>query len=399
MLMSYLLFPYDISKVRPTLYSQAEMKAKFPNAWAYLCQHENELRAREKHRFNDDNWYCFSRPQNLDKQPLPKLAVAGTTPELRLTCDKNGELSTLGGRVYSILPTVKSEMHFLLGILNSPVPNLIFVRIARPKAGGFFDAETQFLRPLPIPHATEDKKSQVAKKATILHELHTRRRDLLLMIDKRLESAQCEEDSRDEGWLWANVKPLNDLKNEAPAELKGAELSAWAKLQRNLKLAAHLEQINPLLRPGAKLTVKIDYGELALMADGITLIDGIFLEEEEAAFIAAQWRQKARRTNVTQKFDANRLISLLLKLRKTSNPAIMKQVVGIDADIEALDSEITHAEDDMNQLTYRLYKLTGGGNPDGRERMRIRTNRKEHNLRYQRHENKRSHSRSDFIAC
>ena len=355
----YLLFPYDISKVRPTLYSQAEMKAKFPNAWAYLCQHENELRAREKHRFNDDNWYCFSRPQNLDKQPLPKLAVAGTTPELRLTCDKNGELSTLGGRVYSILPTVKSEMHFLLGILNSPVPNLIFVRIARPKAGGFFDAETQFLRPLPIPHATEDEKSQVAEKATILHELHTRRRDLLLMIDKRLESAQCEEDSRDEGWLWANVKPLNDLKNEAPAELKGAELSAWAKLQRNLKLAAHLEQINPLLRPGAKLTVKIDYGELALMADGITLIDGIFLEEEEAAFIAAQWRQKARRTNVTQKFDANRLISLLLKLRKTSNPAIMKQVVGIDADIEALDSEITHAEDDMNQLTYRLYKLTG----------------------------------------
>ncbi len=167
----YLLFPYDISKVRPTLYSQAEMKAKFPNASAYLCQHENELRAREKHRFNDDNWYCFSRPQNLDKQPLPKLAVAGTTPELRLTCDKNGELSTLGGRVYSILPTVKSEMHFLLGILNSPVPNLIFVRIARPKAGGFFDAETQFLRPLPIPHATEDEKSQVAEKATILHEL------------------------------------------------------------------------------------------------------------------------------------------------------------------------------------------------------------------------------------
>ncbi len=135
-------------------------------------------------------------------------------------------------------------------------------------------------------------------------------------------------------------------------------MSAWAKLQRNLKLAAHLEQINPLLRPGAKLTVKIDYGELALMADGITLIDGIFLEDEEATFIAAQWRQKARRTNVTQKFDANRLISLLLKLRKTSNPAIMKQVVGIDADIEALDSEIAHAEHDMNQLTYRLYKLT-----------------------------------------
>jgi len=35
-------------------------------------------------------------------------------------------------------------------------------------------------------------------------------------------------------------------------------------------------------------------------------------------------------------------------------------VVGIDVDIEALDSEIARAENDMNQLTYRLYKLTEG---------------------------------------
>jgi len=58
--------------------------------------------------------------------------------------------------------------------------------------------------------------------------------------------------------------------------------------------------------------------------------------------------------------NANRLISLLLKLRKTSNPIIINQVVGIDVDIKALDSEIARAENDMNQLTYRLYKLTEG---------------------------------------
>jgi len=58
--------------------------------------------------------------------------------------------------------------------------------------------------------------------------------------------------------------------------------------------------------------------------------------------------------------NTNRLTSLLLKLRKTSNPTIINQVVGIDVDIEALDSEIARAENDMNQLTYRLYKLTEG---------------------------------------
>ena len=104
--------------------------------------------------------------------------------------------------------------------------------------------------------------------------------------------------------------------------------------------------------------MKNEYGELKLIADGITLVGGIFLDDEEATFVTAQWRHKVRSTNVTQKFNANRLISLLLKLRKTSNPAIIKQVVKIDADIEALDSEIARAEDDMNQLTYRLYKLT-----------------------------------------
>ena len=38
------------------------------------------------------------------------------------------------------------------------------------------------------------EKAQVAEKEKNLQDLHTRRRDLLLMIDKRLESAQYEDD-------------------------------------------------------------------------------------------------------------------------------------------------------------------------------------------------------------
>ncbi len=139
--------------------------------------------------------------------------------------------------------------------------------------------------------------------------------------------------------------------------MKGRELTTWAKSQRELKLGAHLDRINTLLRPGAKLTAAGEYGELKLMADGIPIIENIFLDEGEATFIAVLWRLKARQTNVTEKFDAKRLLNLLLKLRKTSNPVIMKQVVQIDADIRALDAEIGQTEADMNQFTYRLYKL------------------------------------------
>jgi hypothetical protein len=38
--------------------------------------------------------------------------------------------------------------------------------------------------------------------------------------------------------------------------------------------------------------------------------------------------------------------------------AIKEQVVKIDADIQALDQKIEQTEDDMNRLTYKLYKLT-----------------------------------------
>ena len=78
----------------------------------------------------------------------------------------------------------------------------------------------------------------------------------------------------------------------------------------------------------------------------------------EAAFIAAQWRHKVRQTNITGKFDGKRLLNMLLKLRKTNNPAIPRQVVQIDAEMQTLDEEIATAEAQMNALTYRLYKLT-----------------------------------------
>lgn len=352
-----IIFPYTKGG-KAKLYEPYVMARDFPKTFKFLTIYEEFLRQRDGGKLDDEHWYRYSRNQNLDKQPLPKLMIAGTAQNVLCVVDENGEIAANDKRVYSIFMTSVDDLWFLAGLLNSTVISFFFQRIARPKAGGFFDIETQFLSPLPIPQATETEKVQVAEKAKILQDLHTRRRDLLLRIDKRLESTQCENEKQDEGWFWADVKPLKAFKKDAPPELKGRELTAWAKLQRKLKLTSHLEQMNPMLRPGVKLTVANDYGELKLMADGTALIEGIFLDEEEATFIAAQWRQKIRRTNVTQKFDANRLISLLLKLRKTSNPAIMKQVVEIDADTKALDSEIARAEDDMNQLTYRLYKLT-----------------------------------------
>ena len=352
-----IIFPYT-KDGKAKLYEPHVMERDFPNTWKFLKIYETFLRKRDDGKLDEKYWYRYSRNQNLDKQSRPKLMIAGTAQNVLCSVDENGEIAANDKRVYSIFTDSVDDLWFFAGILNSPVISFIFKRIARPKAGGFFDIETQFLSPLPIPRVTDEEKAEVVKKAKNLQNLHTQRRNLLLMIDKRLGSTQCEDETRDEKWLWADVKSVATLKKEAPPELKGRELTAWAKSLRELKLAAHLEKIDLMLHPGVVLSVKSDYGELKLMTMSLSLIEGVFLSEDEALFIAAQWRQKIRQTNITEKFTAKKLINLLLKLRNTDNPAINEQVVRLDADIRTLEEQITQAEADMNRLTYFLYKLT-----------------------------------------
>jgi hypothetical protein len=353
----WLLFPYLVSENEYRLFSEKEMEEKFPNGWSYLKEHEAELRAREKGRFDDEKWFRFGRHQNIDKQKNPKVLVPRLILNLFSVADEEGSFFQ-DDRDIGAIHAPKEDLFFISGILNAPVVNFIWRRISKPFQNDYRDASKQFLSPLPIPKVSTEEKTQVAEKAKNLQALHTRRRDLLLMIDKRLDSDQCADDKRDESWLWSDVKPPAEFKKEAPPELKGKERTAWAKAEREKKLAARLETIDALLRPGAALDAREEYGELQFLADGVPIVNGVFLGNEEAPFIAAQWRQKARRTSVTEKFTAKKLVSALLKLRKTENPAIREQLAKIDAEVQTLDQEIAAAEADMNRLTYQLYDLT-----------------------------------------
>lgn len=356
---TYILFPYRVEDGKVHLFTEKEIESRFPKAWTHLKGYEKVLRARESGKFDDDQWYRFGRHQNIDKQEIPKLMVPRLVMRLFTAVDAKGKFYLDNVDVNGILIDGETDLFFLAGILNAPVANFIWRHISKPFQNDYRSANKQFIAPLPIPKASDADKAQVAEKAKRLQELHTQRRDLLLAIDKRLDSPQCEDDTRDEGWLWADVKPVAEFKKSPDAaKLKGRELTAWANFQREMALTKHLDAITPMLQPGVNLSVANEYGELKLLANGAALIEGIFVDETQAAFIAAQWRHKARKTNVTEKFDGKRLVNLLLKLRKTTNEAIRQQVVKIDADIQALDEQIAQAEADMNALTYRLYGLT-----------------------------------------
>lgn len=354
---TFLLFPYVVKNGKARLFTADEMRTLFPQAWAYLGKYERELRARERMSFDDDQWYRFGRNQNIDKQEFRKLGVAETVLGMRVFADSDGAFFFNNVRVNGILPTHESDLHFLLGVLNSPVVDFVFRRIAKPKGGGYFEANKQYIAPLPIASATAEQRADVGKRAEKLQNLHTARRDKAIALQRRLGSNQCVDDLRAEDWLWADVKTTAAWRADAPEAYSARDKSSWAKEQRAVYLAAHLDKIDAVLAADTALSVKESAGEVSFLAAGAPIVS-VYVDEADALFLAAQWRQIARTTNVTERFSAKALVKVLLSLRKTGNAALRDQVVKIDAEIIAVDAEIARAEADMNSQVYRLYGLT-----------------------------------------
>lgn len=155
------MFPYQRVEDGIKLITPKLMSTHFPKAWAYLKTYEPVLRAREAKRdqqneiaaapFDDHEWYRFGRHQNLDKQDIRKLIVAQTVPNLRVCYDDSATMYLNNVRVNGIVPAEDTDPLFLLGVLNAPVADFVFRRIAKVKAGGFYEANKQFIAPLPIP--------------------------------------------------------------------------------------------------------------------------------------------------------------------------------------------------------------------------------------------------------
>ncbi len=279
-----------------------------------------------------------------------------------------------------------------MGIMNAPVANFVFKRIAKAKEGGYYEANKQFIAPLPIPNADEEQKKQVAKLAEKLQELHTAYRDELQKLEKRLSAAQMTDDTKTPQWIWATLpdekqlKALADakvleIKKSEEAELtklkskalnewamekalesfgetnaQGKKLTDWAKAQYQTALAQKLEKLTVNLNPSLKLTARYEDGELSLLANGTSILDSLYLDDAE--LIAVQWKYVIRSTNITPSVTAEKLLGELLKLKTTDNDSLRKQIIALDKKLDELQVGIEAKEREMNAVVYGLYGLT-----------------------------------------
>ena len=148
-------------------------------------------------------------------------------------------------------------MFFLLGVLNSPVADWYFKLIAKPKDNGYFEANKQFIAPIPIPDATDARRRQVGEMAESLQKLHTERRDAVAKLQRRIDSPQCVNDSRKIDWLWADVA-ASQIKALAPEELTTRERTEWVQAEIARRLESYYERIDVHLRPNVELRVETD---------------------------------------------------------------------------------------------------------------------------------------------
>jgi len=353
---TYLLFPYLVAGNDVQLMTSQHMQEYFPKAWSYLKSCERELRRRENGRFDDNQWYRFGRHQNLERQEITKLIVAQTVPSLRVSFDPSAELYLNNVRVNGIIPSSLTNGYFLLGVLNSPVCDFVFKRIAKPKDGGWFEANKQFIAPLPIPNTTDEEREQVAGWAETLQGLHTKRRDLLLIIERRLEAVHFR--SKPWTWLFPTLPLQRDLQLDAPSRLEVEAKRDWAKREYEQQLEARYAAIGGLLHLTAKLDATFTDGELRFLIDGVPVIERVFVSEEEGSFILAQWKLLASTFPITPSTDGKKLAGALRKIATSDNPALIRQVIEAQQSLSAIDAEIEQAEQTINALIYRLYRLT-----------------------------------------
>ncbi len=351
----YLLFPYfSDEKGEMRLGTSQFIQSKFPNAWLYLKRFESELRSREKPKMDiEDGWWGYVYPKNLASHDRAKLIVAQTVPAMRVSADYDGDKYLNNVRVNGILPAKGTDLSFLLGVLNGPVVDFVFRRIAKPKDGGWFEANKQFIAPLPIPHATPAQQKAIGKMARALQEKWTERRDLLHEAEGRL--SVLPRATYKPKFLWPELPELTDLKKQAAKKLMPHEQTEFAHKLLDEEIAKSLEFLRGFLNRRAEMQAVFAKGELMLVTEDTKILSKIYLDDaKQGKLLEKYWNYLI----LKRPKDATRFAKDLGSFPSGMETPAAKQFMGrVDA-LLTDTLKLRDLEQEMNEALYELYGLS-----------------------------------------
>jgi len=351
---TYVLFPYSVTGDASRLWSQQEMERRFPKAWEYLRKHESELRARENFAFDDLNWYRFGRKQNVDKQEHSKLFVAQLVPSMRVCFDELGEFYANNVRVNCIIPEV--DGWFLTGVLNCRTIDAVFRWIGKPKDNGYYEANRQFIAPLPIPSAGEADRARLALIAQQLQASYTRRAQLSDALRERIARIGLRRKPFE--WLLPEVRSKAAIEATAPAKMQRADRRPWADRLYEEEVEAAIARVDSLIRSDSDFNAIYDDGELRFLVDGAPVANGIYVSPVAGALLTAQWEVIALNFEPKGRDDGKRLVETLRNVGEEAPDELQKQIIERQSAFSTLAREISRLEQELHELTCRLFSLT-----------------------------------------
>jgi hypothetical protein len=358
---TFVLFPYQSGNDGMGLIPAAEMSTRFPKAWSYLRRFERTLRDRENRKMDlDDRWWAYNYPKNLDKQHLPKLGVAQTVPALRVCVDTAGRFCFNNVRVNAILSADEDDLWYLLAVMNGRVANFVFRRIAKPKDGGWFEANKQFIAPLPVPRVTSEERAAVVSLAKLLLADHDRLRELTDRIGQLLSGGHLEDDpDYGDDWLIPSIGSRASIERAAPSDLLPRQRMAWVKAEQKRRRVGALQAVSSRLYPGVLLSVDRDvHGDIRVLADGAVLFGPLPIRPDDGDLLLAQWGHLLESTTVTESFDGERLARALLPVRRPRQAFVSQQIVDAQREASQVRARIAERDDEVNAVLYGLYGLS-----------------------------------------
>jgi type I restriction-modification system DNA methylase subunit len=160
-----ILFPYSDGK----LFSPAEMKTLFPNAWKYLLAMKDDLEAREERKMAGDSWYAYGRSQALNVMTLPKIITPDYYAHASFCLDEQGTYYFCGGGAggYGIVLRQGFDHKFVLGLLNSKLLDWFLRKVSMRAYQTAYMYVKKYIEQLPIEPIDSNRKQSIQDKIVV----------------------------------------------------------------------------------------------------------------------------------------------------------------------------------------------------------------------------------------
>ena len=363
------ILPYQIKAGRAELIAETQLRKKFPLTYNYLLQNKKLLEAREDGRMQNEEWYAFVYPKNLELMSSHKILVPDIAAHSSFAIDEAGEFAFASGYGITLKTDAKESVAYLSGLLNSRLLDFYLKHVSTTMRGGYFRYFTQFIEQLPIRRIDPKKKSEVKLEKEIIERVgkiqaaHKQRLKLPEVLRKKILHTQNRTSCSLSHYLQSDFSDA--LKHELLIE--------------DVQQSGFVHEIE-LESSGSQITLSAAVAPSSLRSDAtshVPLLRLTFKDESLRQFIYACWRQflddnarkkkwtAGKRPEPVYPLIVNTLEPLFyfspnagdnLRAIKDLMQATAQEAGG--ADLAALEAEIKKLDAEIDGRVYELYGLT-----------------------------------------